>query len=196
MHFDSGLVAPTIIQSLRYFFSENKGTGIYWDEDEKTRTLDIGESYDFNKIGLQQRPRIVVTRGGYSIGKVGVTDNLAQGKSIEETAGLKDYINMVLYQGTVTIMIETRNKGTCELLTDMTSHFIIWSRPVICDVQGWKEFGMPMAVSDISVVSDESPGDSKFQSVISVPWMKEEHWRFKTDGFILKSILTDIRATA
>lgn len=197
MQFYSGSIAPLIIEPLRYHFSVyTKPTNMYWDADEKVRTMDIGESYDFNKISIQEKPRVLVSRGAYSINKVGLTDNLAESKSMGATFGLKDYSNMVTYSGTATITIEARNKGTCELLTDMVSHFIVWTRPVLCDSQGWKEFGLGMAVSDIAVVMDEDPGIPKFQCNISIPWMKEEHWRARNDGPALKAILAKITPIA
>jgi hypothetical protein len=196
MQFYSGAIAPLIIEPLKYHFSTyTKATNIFWDPDEKVRTLDIGESYDFNKLTIQEKPRILVTRGAYAIDKVGLTDNLAQGKAMSETFGLKDYIHMVTYSGTATITIETRNKGTCELLTDMVSHFIVWTRPILCDSQGWKEFGLGMAISDIAIAEDEDPGVAKFQCNISIPWLKEEQWRARNDAPTLKAIITRIIPT-
>lgn len=194
MQFYSGIIAPLIIGPLRYYFSNyTRQTNIYWDEDEKLRTIDIGESFDFNKVSLQQKPRIIVTRGAYGISKVGITDNLAQSRPMNETGGRKDYINMVLYQGNATITVEAKTKGTCELILDMTSHFICWTRPILCDSQGWKEFGLPMAISDIGVTQDEDPGVSKFQANISIPWIKEEQWRYQTDGIELKKVFSDLK---
>lgn len=196
MQFYNGAISPLIVQPLRYFFSTySTSTNLIWDEDEKKRTIDIGESYDYNKIALQEKPRITVTRGSYSVAKVGLTDNLAEATSMSITGGRKDYRNMVLYRGDSTITIEARNKGTCELLADMTSHFIIWTRPVLCDSQGWKEFGLPMAVSDVAMVQDEDPNVPKFQINLSIPWMKEEHWNFKTDGITLKKIIASVVPT-
>lgn len=194
MQFYSGIIAPLIIEPLRYHFSNySQKTGFIWNEDEKLRTVDIGESFDFKKVPFQQKPRIIVTRGAYVIEKVGITDNLAEAKSMTATGGLKDYINMVLYRGSATVTIETRQKGSCELLLDMVSHFIVWTRPILCDAQGWKEFGLPLAVSDIEATFDEDPGVEKFRANISVPWMKEEHWRYQNDGIILKSIISNIK---
>jgi hypothetical protein len=194
MQFYNGLIAPLIIEPLRYHFSTyTQSTNLVWDEDEKKRTLDIGESFDFKKVPLQLKPRIIVTRGAYSINKVGLTDNLAEAKPMGQTGGLKDYINMLMYSGTATVTVEARNKGTCELLLDMTSHFIAWTRPVLCDSQGWKEFGLNMAISDVISVFDEDPGIEKFQANISVPWMKEEHWRYQNDGITLKAIISSIK---
>jgi hypothetical protein len=193
MQFFNGAIAPLIIEPLKYHFSNyTKATNIYWDADEKNRTLDIGESFDFNGISLQKKPRIVVTRGPYMINKVGLTDNLAEGKSMKETLGLKSHTNMVTYQGSATITVEARQKGTCELIADMVSHFITWTRPVLCDSQGWKEFGLPMAISDIEILPDEEPNVMRYRCNISIPWMKEEQWIHKNDGIVLKQILNNI----
>ncbi len=194
MQFYNGVIAPLIIEPLRYHFQTyTKASNLIWDKDEKIRTLDIGESFDFNKVALQDKPRIIVTRGAYAINKVGLTDNLAEAKSMNVTGGLKDNVNMLIYSGTATITVEARNKGTCELLLDMTSHFIAWTRPILCDSQGWKEFGLPMAISDIAILMDEDPGIPRFQANISIPWMREEHWRYQNDGITLKSIISQIR---
>jgi len=194
MDFQNGIIAPLIIEPLRYFFSNySTSTNLIWNEDEKLRTLEIGESYDYNKVPLQEKPRITVTRGTYAVNKVGLTDNLAESRSMSITGGRKDFTNMVLYQGSAMISIEARNKGTCELLADMVSHFIIWTRPVLCDSQGWKEFGLPMNVSDVALAMDEDPSSQKFQINIGIPWMKEEHWKFQTDGVLLKDIISNIQ---
>lgn len=193
MQFSNGLIAPLIVEPLRYYFSRYpQGSNLYWDEDEKKRTLDIGEVFDFNKIPIQEKPRVVVSRGTYSIGKVGLTDNLAQQVSFKDTLGRRDVSNMVFYQGSAIIYVEARNAGTCELLADMVSHFIVWTRPTLCDSQGWKEFGLPMVVSDAQMIQNEDPNLVKFQVQIQVPWIKEEHWRVRNDGPALKAIIQNV----
>lgn len=194
MQFYSGMIAPLIIEPLRYHFSvyTKDKTNMYWNSDEKIRTIEIGESFDFNKIPLQEKPRILVTRGAYSIDKVGLSDNLAESKSMLTTGGLRDNVHFIMYRGTATITVEARNKGTCELLTDMVSHFVVWTRPILCDSQRWKEFGLGMAVSDVGAVTDEDSGLIRFQANISLPWIKEEHWRHQNDGIALKNIISKI----
>lgn len=193
MHFNSGIIVPLIIQPLRYHFSVyTKDLNLIWDEDEKKRTIEIGEAYDFNRVALQMIPRITVSRGGFGVSKVGVSDNLAQSQAFSATGGRKNSINMVFYQGAASITIEARNKGTCELVTDLVTHFTVWTRPILCDSQGWKEFGLPLNVSDIQTVQDEDPGIPKFQVNIQVPWIKEEHWRVKTDAVVLKEIILNV----
>jgi hypothetical protein len=194
--FYNAAVAPLIIEPLRYHFSVyTKSTNIFWDPDPNVRTIDIGESFDFNKVPIQEKPRIIVTRGAYIISKTGLSDNLAEGKPFNITGGIRDYTYFFLYSGTATITVEAKNKGACELITDMASHFIAWTRPILCDSQGWKEFGLNMAISDIMMVTDEDPGVPKFQANISIPWMKEERWNLSNDGVTLKSIISNVVAT-
>lgn len=193
MQFSTGIIAPLIIQPLRYFFSTyTKESNIYWDPDEKKRTMEIGESFDFNKIPIHEKPRVIVTRGEYSLAKVSLSDSLAEGKPFSETRGLKDYSHFLMYNGVASILIEARNKGTCELLTDMVSHFIAWTRPVLCDSQGFKEFGLPMGVSDCMNAPGEDVDQPKFQVRISIPWTREEHWKMRNDGVELKKVIQTI----
>ena len=191
--FSIGSISPSIIQPLRYYFSKyTQASNMYWNEDEKLRTLDISEAFDLNKIALGEKPRISVTRGGFSIDKTGVSDNLAEGKPAALTRGNKDTTNLVLYRGTAVVVVEARNKGTCELLSDMVAHFIVWTRPILCDELGWKEFGLPMMIGDCNLMNDEDVGVPKFQVQIQVPWIREEAWRVQTDGPELRAILHTI----
>jgi hypothetical protein len=193
MHFSNGIIAPLIIEPLRYYFSTAaKTSNLIWDADEKKRTVEIVESFDENRIPIQQKPRIIVTRGGYEISKTGLSDNLAESGTIGDTKGLKDVRNLLFYDGQAQITIEARNKGTCELLADMVSHFIAWTRPALCDSQGFNEFGLPMRVGDCTMLVDEDPQISKYQVQISFPWRKEELWHVRNDGVIMKKILNSV----
>ena len=190
MQFSPLLVAASIIEPLRYYFSAygDKG-GLTWNEDETKRTLEIGDVNDFNKIPLQERPRILVSRGTYQIGKVGLSDNLVEGVTIAQGRGLRKDKHMLLYSGTASMTIEARNKGTCELLTDMATHFIAWSRGPICDTQGFKQFADSMVVSDCAPTNDQD--DTTFQVTVQIPFVKEEHWMMRDDGVLLKKYLLE-----
>lgn len=193
MEFSNGLITPLIVEPLRYHFSRYpQGSALYWNEDEKLRTLEIGEMFDFNKVPIQEKPRVLVDRGGYSINKVGLTDNLAEATPLKTSLGRKDVTNMLMYQGTAVVYVEARNKGTCELLADMVSHFIAWTRPILCDTQGWKEFGLPMSITDCLMLTSETPDVPKYQIQMQIPWIKEEHWRVRDDGVAIKGILTRV----
>ena len=191
--FESGMIAPLIVGPLRYFFSNyTDSSNLIWHEDEKIRTIDIGESYDFNKVPLQEKPRILVTRGQFNITKPGISDNLAEARLIRDTFGKKDNTYFVFYSGNATITVEARNKGTCEVLLTLASKFLIWSRPIICDSQGFKEFGLPMGISEISMCLTEDKRLPVFQANIGVPWIREESWLFRNDGITLKDIALNI----
>jgi hypothetical protein len=189
------LVVPTLILTpLRYYFSTyTSKQKLVYNDDPNLRTMDIDFTNNLNDISLGDRPRILVDRGSYQINKTGLSDNMASGKPFSETRGLEDRINFVLYEGTATLVIEARQMGVCELLTDMATHFIVWSRPLICDSQGFKEFGLPMSVSNCQLLPN-SEDDEKFQVNISFPYIKEERWKVRNDGVLLKAINQSINA--
>ena len=186
-------IAASIIQPLQYYFSiYGSGANLFWSSNIAERTIDIFEAYDDNKTILGQKPRIIVTRGSFQISKTGLNDNLAEAPSIRASRGEINNINMVLYQGAAGITIEARMKGTCELIADMVSHFIVWTRPLLCNTGGWKEFGLPLQVADAVLLNDEDPSVPKFQVQMQVPWIKEEHWQVQTQNVELKRIIQNI----
>lgn len=191
MTFSPILISTLIIEPLRYFFGTyGEGSKLIWDADEKKRTVDIGHMFDFNKIPMEERPRIIVDRGGFRTNKVGITDNLAEQSSLIKTSGLKDRINMQMYSGTANLIIEARQMGTCEMLADMTLHFLAWARPTICSTQGFKEFGGEVLVSPCALTEKENT--EKFQIQMQFPWIREEQWRVRDDGIALKNLLLNI----
>ena len=188
MQFSPLLLTSSIVEPLRYYFSSyGKPDGFLWSQDEKKRTVEIGDAYDMHKIAFQERPRILVSRGVYSINKVGLSDSLAEGIKFSDNKGLKKNTHMLLYTGTATMTIEARNKGTCELLTDMATHFIAWSRGPICDTQGFKNFADSMTVGECATTQDQD--DVTFQITVQMPYVKEEQWTMRDDGVLLKSFL-------
>lgn len=191
MIFSPILLPSLIIEPLRYFFATYGSTNnLVWDADEKKRSVDIGHLNDYFKIALEERPRVLVDRGSFQIGGVGLTDNMAEQKTMAETLGLKDRITMAMYSGVATVLVEARNMGTCEQLADMTCHFLNMVRPKILDVQKFKDFGRNMAVS--SCQPTEKENTEKFQIQIQIPWIKEEHWRTRDDGVAIKNILMNV----
>lgn len=191
--FSIGAVAQAIIVPLRYYFSVySTPANFVWNADEKLSTISIFESQDLNRVPLGDKPRIVVTRGGFSVAGTGLSNNLSDGASAFQYKGNQHNSNMVMYQGQATILVEARNKGACELLADMVTHFVGWTQPLLCDTQGWKQFGLPMQVSDCNILMDEDPNVVKFQVAIACPWLKEERWLTRTDGPELKKLLIEV----
>jgi hypothetical protein len=188
MRFSPILVSNLIIWPLRYFFSHYAGEDLKYDSNPATSKIEIGAINDFNKEELQAKPRILVNRGAYQIGKTGLTDSMASGKTNNETKGLEDKINMVFINGMATIIIESNSEGVCELVTDMVSHFLVWCRPIIMDTQGFKEFALPLSVS---APSAETEDREIFQVTLNVPYMMEEHWRVNTDALKIKGFFIE-----
>lgn len=196
--FNLGMIAPTIIQPLRYFFSNpDSGTNLIWSEDPSLRTIDIQESFQTNSTPPVGSPRILVSRGGFMGGRLqgGISHNLAHENSpFSVRRGDADSTQICFYAGNASVSIEARSKGVCELITDMTLHFLIWSRPTICEAGGWSEFGDVIQVSDCQGISgdQEGSGGEIFRASLSVPWKKEERWIRKTSNPELKEVILNI----
>jgi hypothetical protein len=183
-----------IVEPLRYYFSTNtEQFKLIWDPDEKKRSMDIGAVNDFNKIPMQEKPRVLVDRGAYGANKTGIAHNMMSQKTFGETGGLIDKENLLFVQGTASVIVEARQKGTCETLTELVSRFLVWSSPQICAAAGFKEFAIPIQVSTCTVVNPEQETEI-FSTTISVPWMKEDVWRVYTDGILFKSFVLKLVA--
>jgi hypothetical protein len=190
MRFSPLLITDLIVKPLRYFFANyTSKSNLLWDDDEKKRTIEVGTINDYHAIKLEAKPRVLVGRASYTINKTGLTDNLAESRSIEELKGVSDRANLVYIQGSIQIIIEAREEGTCELISDMVSHFIVWSRALLCDTQGFNELGMPMQVSECSPDKDST---DKFKVIINFPFMMEENWRVNQDALKIKGFFLEL----
>lgn len=184
MRFSPNFIEALLVKPLKYFFSSYAPPELTYDEDEKLSSIDISAISDFNKEATQLKPRILVDRGNFVIQGVGVSDNMAEQTSQYSTFGLTKKKNMVIISGQAKIIVEARNRGTCELVTDIVTHFYAWSKPFICDSQGFKNFGIPMQVSECS----QSKEDTEiFQVNIGLPYVMEELWEVNDDALKLKN---------
>jgi hypothetical protein len=188
--FSPGLITAVIMEPLKYFFSTYaKDYGMVWSEDDKTRSVEIASVNDFHKVKIGALPRLLVSRGGFSIAKTGLSDNLSSSKSIADLKGLSDRQNKVFISGSAAIIIEARNEGTCELLTDMVTHFFVWARPLLCNHMGFKDFGLPMQVSEPEVDKEDT---EKFKVTLQFPYEVEEDWRVNLEAIKLKGFFTEL----
>lgn len=178
------LVSNLLIHPMRYFFSFYAGDDFKYDNEDKKTKIEIGAFNDLHRVPIQQKPRILVNRGNYTITGSGLSDNLAQGKTVLETKGLRDHANMVFINGMATIVIEAKNEGSVETLADMVSHFFVWSRPFIMNTQGFKNFAMPLAVTAPTLDKEDK---EKFQVTISIPYTAEEQWHVNSDALKLNN---------
>jgi len=200
MQFNVAYIEPSILVPLRRFFSNLQyGNGIlnYHPDEKKTKVI-IDSQFNFNREEREFKPRILVNRGSFTINKTGLSDNMTISPSMSAQEpgrkGDSQRTNFVLYQGQASVIIEARNRGVCETLTDMVSHFLVWTKPFICNELGFKEFGMPMQISDAA--HGQESGVEKHSVTISLPYIKEELWQVETHGILLKDILVEIEREA
>lgn len=190
MRFSPILVGHLIIEPLRYFFHNYPNESLYWDEDPKKSKMEIGAFYSYYKLKIQEKPRILVSRGTYTISGTGLTDDLATGKSVFETKGLNNLTNMVMIDGMANILIEGRHEGTVELLGDMVTHFLVWSKPYICESQGFKKFAIPMQVTPPQANKEDA---EILQININIPYYMEEQWNVKSDALKLNQFFLNLK---
>ena len=196
---DSVKFSPLIIHAimltvLRYFFRNCPREELRWDEDVK-KTHVIIETVN-NIINLddeyQKKPRILITRGPYTIQKTSLTGDLVEGKAAQDTFGLKQSTHMNLIGGQIVVTIEASEEGTCELLADMVSTFMTWSSDHICNTYRFKKFGYPMYVQDCQL---DEENKEKFKIVVSTEYLTETSWELREDAIKLKGLYLDLRRT-
>lgn len=189
MHFSPAFLSALIVDPLRYLYASYAPQELSWSPDPLTSEIEIDTINNFNKQVIQAKPRILISRGQYSINPTGLTDNLAYSPDSRTLKGLKDNTNFLLINGVSQILIEARNEGTCEKIVDITSHFLSWMTPLIADSQGFKLFGLPMNVSGCTPNREDT---EIFQCTINIPWSKEEQWKVANDGVDLKKFIFSI----
>lgn len=177
MYFSPAYLSALIVRPLRYFYENYGPPDLKWTNDPKTSLIEIDTINNFNKIPIQNKPRILVSRGQYSVAPTGLTDNMAQADSVFASKGIRHSRNMVLIQGVAQIMLEARNEGTVERLVEMTQHFLSWTSPMIADAHGFKNFAQTLNVSTCNPSRDDT---EIFACTINIPWIREEQW--KVDG--------------
>lgn len=186
--FSPALIEMLILHPLQWFFSEyGQNHSLKWDPDPKKTQIQIIAQDDDNLIESEFKARIVVSRGGFAAENFSLGGGLAEKDPLDQTGGLNISKQFILYKGEPVITIESRNKGVCEMIADIVTHLIVWSRPLICDIQGFKEFGLPISVSPSS--KGEKEDVDKFRCQISFPYIKEELWQNSQIGMKLKGVL-------
>jgi hypothetical protein len=187
MNFSPEYLSTLLVRPLRYLFQHYAPDELKWTDDPKTTGVEIDTINNFNKKPIQQKPRILVSRGQYSVEPVGLTDNLAQGRGIYANKGLRENKNMFFIKGIGQIMVEARNEGTCERVLNLTQHFLAWTGPMLADVYGFKNTFLPM---NVSPCVPQRENTEVFSATINLPWSKEEQWMVKSgDEIKVKNFL-------
>jgi hypothetical protein len=189
-------ITAAFIGPLRYWFATyGASQQAIWTEDPNTRQIEIEYANNLHKVPIQERPRILIDRGPVSVTKSGLTEDLATAKTMGETKGLRDRMNFLLYNGSIQMIVEARQQGTCEKIADMACHFLAWSRPLICSSQGLHEAVFPMDISPCQLLP-MSEDDEKYQVTVNMPFIQEERWHVGNQAIILKDIQYQLNLVA
>jgi hypothetical protein len=179
-----------VLEPLKYLFSFVPSPDLRFHEDPKETKIIIGSVNDkHTDAEVQGKPRILLNRGTYTVGKMGLTDSMVDGKPFSVSGGLKEQRHATMIQGYCAITIEASTEGVCELLADMVHHFIVWSRPNICSTFRFREFGLPLQVSEAQLDSEDT---EKFKIMISVPYSLEDSWILREDALKLHGFITHL----
>lgn len=184
------LVGKMILEPIRDFFRNGAPEPFRWDPDAKKSKIDISMVNDAHKEEVDHGMQILVDRGGFRIDKTGISDNLADQQSFHVSKGSMYRENLLLCRGDALVIVKARNEGNTEVLTDMVMHVLLWSRPHICDILGFKEFALPMTVSQ------PTPGKvdtEMFQVQISIPYILEERWFQQNEGLRIRDVLMTMK---
>lgn len=184
-YFSPSYLSSLIVQPLRYYYSNFSTPELVWNKDPKLSTIEIDTINNFNKIAIQNKSRILISRGGYVFKSTGLSDNIVQGSGSRDT-GIKSEKKMLLVEGQAQILIEARNEGTCEKVLELTQNFITRSAQTIANTQDFKQFALPLSVSPCTPSKEDT---EVFSSTINLPWSKETHWLVEEDGIVFKQFL-------
>lgn len=189
MNFSTTHLAFKIVEPLRLFFAAYGGEDLSWSNDPKDSKIEIDTINNFHKINIQAKPRILVSRGGFSVRGSGITDSMRDSVGWYGKKGLRDEEYLVFVEGQAQVLVESRQEGTCENVADLVSKFLKWCGPFMCDEYGFKSFASQLSVSPSTPFKEDIEG---FQCSIGIPWSREETWRVWTDGVKIKDILSTL----
>lgn len=188
--FNPASVAPALREILRYLFRTSAPDTVKYVENGHS-AIDIRVSDDQEPDHAPgARPVILISRGDYGIGDVGISDNAAEfGLSPH---GQQDRTTFMTFaRGAANIRIMTWNFGTCELIGKLVMQYLVASKPYVCNSQGFKSLG-PVAVS--RPLRDKDDKD-KWIIDVQVPWSLEMHWKVRNIGPELRGILSHLEET-
>lgn len=188
MYFSPAYISSLIVEPLRFYFSNYAPSNLKWDKDPDISQIEIDTINNFNKIAIGAKPRILVSRGGYSIASTGLSDNMAEGITSRAT-GKKSEKRFLMVSGQAQLLVETAYEGTCELVVELTQNFLAWSSPTIASTQGFKQFAIPLSVSPCTPSTEDV---EIFQCSMGLPWIKETHFVVEEDGLGFKQFLASI----
>lgn len=175
----SPLYTVTFIKDLlRQMYYEYGGTAYAWNEDERKSKIIINTVNDTTHQGrAQQLPRILIQRGPTEVHSQFINNNTERVEGGGISAGGTEYFRQDV-SGYLNLIIEARNEGTCEEISEFTRRFICWSKPFIEAQFGFQAFAKQLTVSECSMDREDT---EKFKISISIPYIIEDRWQMTGD---------------
>lgn len=190
MRFSALTLKRLLVSSLREFFaSEGVPEQFRYSSELNESKIEISSINDFHKINLQVKPRIMLDRGVYTVSSSGLNDGLYESQGHMNNLGATNRTNTSFITGNSSFVIDSRQEGTCELLTDIIAHFLVWSRPFVCNALGLRSFGNPISISPCSPMREET---EIFRCAVSFQYIADEYWINTRDSVILKDVFQKV----
>lgn len=182
------LITRTLIRVLQFCFSQMPNPDYKWDPDPLKSALDIrvvNDTEEQTNEGIQKRPRIIVSRGSYTISETGLNKSMSEEQPVQEAKGSPKSRFMHVISGNFSIIIEANKEGTVEMLTDMVATFLTWSSNHICNTFGFNKFGLPLFIGEPALDKEDV---EKFKVVINGNYLAESHFKIAQDGYRLAAM--------
>ena len=184
------LYVVTFIRDLfRSMYLEYGGEDFAWNKDPRLSKVAIGTVSDVNSDErIQQFPRILIQRGSSSCQSQFIANNLESSKDGGVSAGgTEDYRQDIT--GSINIIIEAVNEGTCEEVCEFTRRFICWSKPFIESTFRFQAFAKVVQIGACEMDQEDS---EKFKININIPYIIEDRWSKSGDLVRLNHIFSDM----
>lgn len=176
--------------SLRVWFRQYGGPDFAWDPDVKKNQIWIGTVNDYNsKEANQKMPRILCQRGAVqqNVQFINNSEEVVEGTPQQPVKKMRMDLN-----GSITVIVEADNEGTCEALAEAVRRFVTRNRPMFEEEFGFQRFGWSIVVSDCQ---PETEDKEKFKIQVQMPYIVEDRWNYTPDAILLKQIVGDVRVT-
>lgn len=187
-------VVSFIRDLLRKMYFEYGGEKYAWSDDPRKSKVAIGTVSDKNDGSkIQQLPRILIQRGPSSMGSQYIADNLESHIDGGVPSGGVEIFRQDI-NGSINIIIEAVNEGTCEEVCEFSRKFLCWSKPFIETMFGFQAFGKQIMIGPCEMDMEDA---EKFKININIPYIVEDRWIKSADLVRLDHIfreMTDIPA--
>lgn len=185
-------VVTFIRDALQAMFAEYGGENFAWNSDRKQSKIDIGTVNDLHKDSDRHKTaRVLVQRGAAMTQTLSLSDNLNE--TINggiARGGSRNHRQDI--QGTINIIVEARQEGTCEEVAEFTRRFICWSKPYIEKQFGFQAFAKQLSVSECMMDREDT---EKFKITINIPFIVEDHWQVSGDLIKINHIFNQLTKT-